>query len=75
LGHRARTFIFVQTKSNVLVWAAVNATVPIFVLEGGDHMKIIYPICCGVDVHKWTIVATRQNVAGHNAARAFVTGI
>jgi transposase len=26
--------------------------------EGGDSLKIIHPICCGVDVHKRTIVAT-----------------
>ena len=26
--------------------------------EGGDSLKIIYPVCCGVDVHKRTIVAT-----------------
>lgn len=26
--------------------------------EGGDHMKIVHPICCGVDVHKNVIVAT-----------------
>jgi transposase len=26
--------------------------------RGGDTMKIVHPICCGVDVHKKTIVAT-----------------
>lgn len=27
-------------------------------IQGGDSLKIVYPICCGVDVHKRTIVAT-----------------
>jgi transposase len=57
VGHRARTLIFVKTKSNVLAWAAVNATVPVFCRKE-QKMKIVYPVCCGVDVHKRTIVAT-----------------
>jgi transposase len=71
VGHRARTLIFVQTKSNVLAWSAVNATVLIF-SQGGDLMKIIYPVCCGVDVHKRTIVATiaatdKNNITSYSA--------
>ena len=46
-----------SNKVNCLAWAAVNATVPIF-FERCDTLKIVYPICCGVDVHKRTIVAT-----------------
>lgn len=30
----------------------------LFFIQGGDSLKIVYPVCCGVDVHKRTIVAT-----------------
>src|ERR1035437_9866069 len=29
-----------------------------FSLRGGNSVKVVYPICCGVDVHKTFFVAT-----------------
>ena len=31
---------------------------PNIFLRGGSEMKVVYPICCGIDVHKTFLVAT-----------------
>jgi transposase len=35
-----------------------------FSLRGGNSVKVVYPICCGVDVHKTFFVATIITSAG-----------
>jgi transposase len=58
----------------VQAWLTVKAAVPIcpdkVVRIGGDYMKIVHPICSGVDVHKNVIVATiaktdRNNITSY----------
>ena len=46
-----------QTKSDVNATVTVKAAVSYF-LKGVIFLKIVYPVCCGVDVHKKFIVAT-----------------
>lgn len=43
-------------------------------LKGGFHMKIVYPICCGIDVHKNFVVAViatsdANNITTYNRKR------
>jgi len=51
-------------------WVTVNAAVSILKREVVS-MKIVYPVCCGVDVHKKTIVATIAVTDNNNITRYF----
>src|SRR5659263_100930 len=45
-------------------------------LKGGHTMNIVYPICCGVDVHKTFLVATiitSQGFIPHYSKKRFST--
>lgn len=45
-------------------------------MKGGCAMKIVYPICCGVDVHKTFLVATiitSQGITPHYSKKRFST--
>jgi len=45
-------------------------------MKGGHAMKVIYPICCGVDVHKTFLVATiitSQGITPHYSKKRFST--
>jgi transposase len=47
-----------------------------FVLKGGQVMKIVYPTCCGVDVHKTFLVATiitSEGITPHYQKKRFST--
>src|SRR5665647_1048215 len=47
-----------------------------FNMEGGYAMKVEYPTCCGVDVHKTFLVATiitTQGFTPHYSKRRFST--
>jgi transposase len=37
---------------------SVNVLSPLHLREGGFALKVVYPVCCGVDVHKSFLVAT-----------------
>jgi transposase len=45
-------------------------------MKGGYVMKVVYPICCGVDVHKTFLVATiitSQGITPHYSKKRFST--
>jgi transposase len=45
-------------------------------MKGGYSMKVVYPICCGVDVHKTFLVATiitSQGITPHYSKKRFST--
>jgi len=45
-------------------------------MKGGCAMKVVYPICCGVDVHKTFLVATlitSQGITPHYSKKRFST--
>jgi len=45
-------------------------------LKGGCAMKVVYPVCCGVDVHKTFLVATiitSQGITPHYSKKRFST--
>jgi transposase len=45
-------------------------------IKGGYAMKVVYPICCGVDVHKTFLVATivtSQGITPHYSKKRFST--
>lgn len=45
-------------------------------IEGGQDLKVVYPICCGVDVHKTFFVATiitTEGIVPHYQKRRFST--
>jgi transposase len=45
-------------------------------MKGGRAMKVVYPICCGVDVHKTFLVATiitSQGITPHYSKKRFST--
>jgi transposase len=47
-----------------------------FYLKGGSSVKVVYPICCGVDVHKRFFVATlitSEGIIPHYEKRRFST--
>ena len=47
-----------------------------FYLRGGSSLKIVYPICCGVDVHKKFLVATiitSEGITPHYQKKRFST--
>lgn len=54
--------------------AAINAH---FLKIGGDSMKVVYPVCCGVDVHKSflvaTIITTTKGIQPHYKKKRFST--
>jgi transposase len=43
---------------------SVNAFPSLFLLREGRFLKIVYPICCGVDIHKTFFVATLITTEG-----------
>jgi transposase len=54
---------------------SVNVFSSIFI-KGGYAMKVVYPICCGVDVHKTFLVATiitSQGITPHYSKKRFST--
>jgi transposase len=45
-------------------------------MKGGCAMKVVYPVCCGVDVHKTFLVATiitSQGITPHYSKKRFST--
>ncbi len=47
-----------------------------FYLRGGSSLKVVYPICCGVDVHKRFLVATiitSEGITPHYQKKRFST--
>jgi transposase len=55
---------------------SVNAFLSPFFKKGGNTVKVVYPICCGVDVHKSFFVATiitSDGITPHYQKRRFST--
>lgn len=53
-----------------------SVNVFLLIIKGGYAMKIVYPICCGVDVHKTFLVATlitSQGITPHYSKKRFST--
>ena len=50
---------------------------PRILIRGGVYLKVVYPICCGVDVHKTfivgTIISTTDGVQPHYQKKRFST--
>ncbi len=50
---------------------------PRIIIRGGVYLKVVYPICCGVDVHKTfivgTIISTTDGVQPHYQKKRFST--
>ena len=50
---------------------------PRILIRGGIFLKVVYPICCGVDVHKTflvgTIISTTDGVQPHYQKKRFST--
>lgn len=47
-----------------------------YFVEGGQNLKVVYPICCGVDVHKTFLVAnviTTEEITPHYQKKRFPT--
>jgi transposase len=54
---------------------SVNVFSSIFI-KGGYALKVVYPICCGIDVHKTFLVATiitSQGITPHYSKKRFST--
>ena len=51
---RVRNLRIVLTLVKCVIWQSMA---PNFT-KGVFHMKVVYPTCCGVDIHKTFLVAT-----------------
>ncbi len=72
-GNVARRLIFGETNYSFFSAQSVNACFLKYKREDGIMLKIVYPICCGIDVHKdfvfACIAATENGVTNYKSHR------